>query len=382
MNKDRFRCYAACSFGLERAVLDELRRMGAENIDARDARVYFSADADMLARANLRLSSADRIYLVLNEFKAATFDELFDGIESMDWGEILPKSANFPVLGDSVRSALKSVPDIQAISKKAIVQAMRRKYGISFYREEGERYAVYVSILKDVVTVSLNTSGDGLNRRGYRVRNTKAPLRETLAAGMIRLTRWYDRPFYDPMCGSGTIAIEAAMKAMAIAPGLSRDFDAKHWSDEMAAAFRREKTSALSEKKNSTDVEIFASDIDEKTLNIAKFHARRAGVLNAIHFSTADVRSFSPQTETGTIVTNPPYAIRIGEADEVHELYASLGERIGKLSGFKKYFITADEHFERYYGIPADKKRKLYNGNIKCGFYQYFKNENGVSKKR
>lgn len=382
MNKDKFRCYAACSFGLERAVVDELRRMDAEDVCARDARVYFSTDADMLARANLRLCSADRIYLVLNEFKARTFEELFEGIESMDWAEILPRSANFPVLADSVRSELKSVPDIQSISKKAIVNALKRKYGISFYREEGERYIVYVSILKDDVTVSLNTSGNGLNRRGYRVRNTKAPLRETLAAGMIRLTRWYDRPFYDPMCGSGTIAIEAAMKAMSIAPGLNRDFDAKHWSDEMAAAFGREKTIALGEKKSSTDVEIFASDIDEKTLNIAKFHARRAGVLNAINFSRADVRAFSPATDEGTIITNPPYAIRIGEADEVHELYASLGDKIGGLNGFKKYFITADENFERYYGIQADKKRKLYNGNIKCGFYQYFRNEKRGKQKR
>lgn len=374
MNRDKMLCYAACSFGLEAAAADELRRIGAKDVSARDARVYFTADANILARANIRLASADRVYLVLAQFEARTFDELFQGIAAMEWGEILPKNANFPVLGDAVRSVLKSVPDVQSISKKAIVQAMKRKYGLSFYREDGERYTVYVSILKDAVTVSLNTSGDGLNRRGYRVRNTKAPLRETLAAGIIKITRWYDRPFYDPMCGSGTIAIEAAMKALGIAPGLNRDFDARHWSDEMMAAFGREKTAALDERKNKTDVQIFASDIDEKTLNVAKFHARRAGVLDAIDFSAADVREFSPNTEVGTIITNPPYAIRIGEANEVHELYEKLGEKTGGLKAFKRYFITADEHFERYYGKAADKKRKLYNGNIKCNLYQYFKN--------
>lgn len=366
--------YAACSFGLEAAAAAELKKLGLDDVEARDARVYFHADEAGLARANICLASADRIYMVLKRFHATTFEELFSGIVKMDWAEIIPKNAQMPVLADSVRSVLKSVPDIQSISKKAIVEALKRVYGLSFYKEDGDRFGIYVTILKDEVTVALNTSGIGLNRRGYRVRNSTAPLRETLAAGLIHITGWYDRPFYDVTCGSGTIAIEAAMKARNIAPGIKRSFDAEKWNEAYGAAFARERMNARDSIKKSAEVPIYGADIDSKTVDMAKFHSRRAGVEKDIRFEVADARRFTAEPG-GTIISNPPYAIRIGQADEAHELYKELGKMTARLEKFKYYFITADEQFERWFGRVADKRRKLYNGNVKCCFYQYFRRQ-------
>lgn len=371
--ENKWMCYAACSFGLEAVVARELERLGAENIHARDARVYFSADLSGIARANLWLTAADRVYIVLKEFMATTFDELFEGVKAMPWEEWLSKDARFPVAGDSVRSVLKSVPDIQSISKKAIVEALRRAYGLRFYKESGRETGIYIHILKDQVSVCLNASGAGLNRRGYRVKNGPAPLRETLAAGLIDLTRWRDRPFYDIMCGSGTIAIEAAMRAKGQAPGIRRAFAAQHWSDEWERAFALEREAARSREIENPGVPIFASDIDDKMVEMARFHARRAGVESMIHFSAADAACFSPVTEEGTLLSNPPYAMRLGEEQEVKELYAALGRSMKRIHGFRYYFLSADADFERKFGRQADKKRKLYNGNIKCTFYQYFK---------
>ncbi|MBR4080065.1 MAG: class I SAM-dependent RNA methyltransferase [Christensenellaceae bacterium] len=365
-------CFASCSFGLEAVVANELIAMGAEP-SARDARVYFEADEALLARANIRLSAADRVYIVLDEFTATTFEELFEGVRAIDWSEWLDRHSVFPVLGDSVRSVLKSVPDIQSISKKAIVESLKASYNLNFFKEDGIKKSIYVSILADRVTVAINASGIGLNRRGYRLRNVPAPLRENLAAGLIKLTRWYDRPFYDIMCGGGTIAIEAALQAKHEAPGLKREFDFTEWNDAFKAAYRAEREQALSEIIAKPDVLIFASDIDEKTLNVAKFHARRAGVLDMIRFSVADARNFSPETDCGTIITNPPYAVRLNTKDDAHALYAELGARLERLKNFKFYIICADDKFENHFGIKADKKRKLYNGNIKCCYYQYFR---------
>ncbi len=369
---DKLKCYAACSFGLEFAVANELKAMGLEP-HSQDARIFFEATANEIARVNLRLACADRVYLVLKQFKATTFDELFEGVKAINWCDYLSKHSSFPVLGDSVRSVLKSVPDIQRLGKKAIVESLKSVYGLSFYREDAEEKSVYISILADEVTVSLNTSGMGLNRRGYRVKNAVAPLRETLAAGLIRLTRWYDRPFYDIMCGSGTIAIEAALKAKNIAPNLNRRFSCESWSQVYAAAFASERRAARADEVRGPIAPIFAYDIDPRVLDMARYHAKRAGVENAIEFAMKDAARFSPATENGTIISNPPYAVRMGERDEVHALYASLGKALLPLSDFKYYFICSDEDFEKYFGKKCDKKRKLYNGNMKCNFYQYFR---------
>lgn len=372
MNRS-FLCYAACSFGLEAVVSRQLKELGMKEVTARDARVYFYADEEALAKANLWVAAADRIYLVLKEFSAHSFGELFEGIRDYPWQEVLAKDARFPVLADSVRSTLKSVPDIQKISKKAIVESLKKSYGVSFFKESGMTYEIYVSILADRVSMCLNTSGNGLNRRGYRVRNCVAPLRETLAAGMIELTRWRDRPFYDITCGSGTIAIEAARKARHIAPGMGREFAAQFWSDEMSSVFRKARLEAEAAVLSRVDVPIFASDLDENMVQMSKFHARRGGVLDDIKFSVTDAREFLPETQTGTVVSNPPYAIRLGQQDEVRALYKGLGQRMRELSDFKYYFLCADEHFESSFGKKADKKRKLYNGNVRCFFFQYFR---------
>lgn len=373
MKKNKYLCYAACSFGLEAVVARELTALGFEEIKTRDARVYFSADELGIAKANLWLRTADRVYLVVNEFYADSFDMLYDKVSEISWQTYLSKNAAFPVNGDAIRSTLGSVSDIQSIGKKAIVDAMTKAYHAKFFKEDGAEYPVYISVLSDEVTVSLNTSGIGLNRRGYRVKNSTAPLRETLAAGMIHLSRWRDRPFYDPMCGSGTIVIEAALQAQNRAPGLLRKFAAQYWSDAFKAAFEaaREEASGLYQRK--VDIEIFASDIDEKVLETADFHIKRAGVDGIVRLKKTNVYDFSSETEAGTLITNPPYAMRMGEEKECHALYKKLGERLLPLNDFRCYFICADEDFEKHYGRRADKKRKLYNGNIRCNYYQYFK---------
>lgn len=364
-------CFASCSFGLEAVVARELEALGAKAM-TQDARVYFYADENLLARANINLSVADRVYIVLKEFTAHTFDDLFEGVRSIEWTDWLNVRSSFPVTADSVRSTLKSVPDIQSIGKKAIVEALKEKSGLTFFKENGSTVNIYISILADKVTVCLNSSGTGLNRRGYRLRNVPAPIRENLAAGLIKLTRWYDRPFYDIMCGGGTIPIEAALAAKHEAVGLNRSFAFTEWNDNFKKAYLKEKELAKS-KIIKSDVEIFASDIDPKTLDIAKFHARRAGVLDQIHFSVADARDFRPISSPGTIITNPPYAVRLSSMKEVHALYAELGSQLNSLSDFKYYIICADDKFESAFGKKADKKRKLYNGNIKCCYYQYFR---------
>ncbi len=364
-------CFASCSFGLEAVVSRELKALGMEP-RAKDARVYFDADANGVARANICLTTADRVYIVLGEFRATTFDELFEGIRAIDFSNWLDAKSTFPVTADSVRSVLKSVPDIQSIGKKAVVEALKARYGLSFFKESGPAVNIYVSILADNVTVCLNSSGTGLNRRGYRVRNVAAPIRENLAAGLIKLTKWYDRPFYDIMCGGGTIPIEAALMAKHEAPGLRRNFAFSEWNDEFKSAFLNEREAARS-KITKTDVLICASDIDAKTLDIARFHARRAGVLDMIKFDLADARDFSPAEENATVITNPPYAVRLQNANDVHALYAELGARLSSVPGLKYYIISPDEKFEVHFGKMADKKRKLYNGNIKCFYYQFFR---------
>ena len=371
--KHKMRCYAACSFGLEAAVAFELKNMGFENVTTRDARVYFDADDTELAKANLWLRTADRVYVVIKEFEAYTFDELYEGINHIAWQDYLPKEAAFPVLADAVRSMLGSVSDVQAITKKAIVDALRNHYGSSFFKEAGAKHQVYVNILSDMVTVSLNASGAGLNRRGYRVKTSTAPLRETLAAGMIHISRWSDRPFYDPLCGSGTIVIEAALKAQNRAPGLKRKFDAQFWNEELTAAFESERELANAAVIQKPEVMLFASDIDEKMIELTEFHAKRAGVAHLINIQRADATKFVPKTEQGTLISNPPYAVRMGEADECHRLYTALGRQLKEAEGLRYYFISSDESFEKYFGKKADKKRKLYNGNLKCTYYQYFR---------
>jgi putative N6-adenine-specific DNA methylase len=367
-----YKCFAACAFGLEGLAADELKSIGCENVAAADARVYFEADDAMLARANLWLRTADRVYIELAAFEARTFEELFTGVKSAGWADILPRDAKFPVAADSVQSVLKSVPDIQSISKKAIVEKLKTRYRQETFPETGREYPLYVLLHKDRASVALNTSGQGLNRRGYRTSTAAAPLRETLAAGLVTLSRYRgSETFIDPMCGSGTIAIEAAMKAMNIAPGLNRGFAFEAWGSGQktaADAARREAKAAIRE----AEADILASDIDEDALKLARIHIKKAGLEGRIALKRADAGKLDLRDAKGVLVTNPPYAVRMGQANEVHTLYGRMGEAFLQ-KGLKLYILSADDEFERYFKKRADKKRKLYNGNIRCTLYQYFR---------
>lgn len=362
--KTEYRCFASCAFGLEGVTVRELKDLGVTDIDARDARVYFLADEAGIARANLWLRTADRVYIELHRFIALTFDELFEGVRSVRWSDHIPKNAAFIVNADSVGSRLFSVSDIQSIGKKATAVSLMAGHRVSVLPETGERYDIHLKLLRDTVSVCLNTSGQGLNRRGYRVANVAAPIRETLAAGLVLLSGWRGGELADPMCGSGTIAIEAALIGQGRAPGLKRSFDSEKWNG-FAKAWNEERMT-VSEKAVGDAPIIFASDIDPKAVGAADRNARAAGV--DIRLFKADVREFS--RNQCPVLINPPYAERLGEKNAVHKLYGDMGRAFADVD--KKSIITADEEFERYFGKRASRKRKLYNGSIRCTYYQYF----------
>lgn len=357
-----YKCFASCAFGLESVVASELKSLGFKDIDSRDARVYFSSDKTGIAKANIALRSADRVYIEAGEFFADTFDSLFDNVYSINWKDYLPSDAEFPVNADTVRSALHSVSDIQAVSKKAVAESLKKAYGMKL-PETAERYDIHIKLLDNKASACINTSGAGLNRRGYRKTNVEAPIRETLAAGLVLLSGWKEGEFCDPLCGSGTIAVEAAMIGSNRAPGLSRSFDAENWRI-FEREWEKERKAAAGAIKKCTDV--YASDMDRKALGAADRNAKAAGVtVNVFH---SEIRDFS--RNSSTVITNPPYARRMGDKDKVHELYADIGRALSKVK--RKHIITADEEFERYFGLKAAKKRKLYNGSIRCVFYQYY----------
>lgn len=358
-----YNCFASCSFGLETVVVSELKHLGFERVQPEDARVYFFADEAGIAKANIALRSADRVFIELNSFTATTFDELFECIRATGWENYVPENAAFPVNADSVKSALFSVSDIQSISKKAVVERLKAKHKTSALTESGEKYDIHIKLLRDKVSACLNVSGTGLNRRGYRAANVKAPIRETLAAGLVMLTGWKEGDFADPMCGSGTIAIEAAMIGANIAPGLNREFDGEKWS-MFKNEWKTQREAAKSKIKEPAV--IFASDIDREALRKADKNVKAAGV--TIRLYRADVKDFS--RKRCVVLTNPPYAGRLGEKDSVHSLYRDMGKALSGAE--RKFIITADDQFERYFGERATKKRKLYNGNIRCTLYQYY----------
>ncbi len=367
-----YKCYASCAFGIEGILAEEIRDLGLKNVQTKDARVYFEGDEKDIARANIYLRTADRVYIILSQFTAKTFDEIFCGVNKIEFGDFLPSDARFPVTGDAVCATIMSVSDIQSVCKKAVVKALSRKYGVDVFKENGSIYNIYINNLRDNITVALNTSGFGLNRRGYRLKNVQAPLKETLAAGMIKISRWHSRDFYDVMCGSGTIAIEAAMMACNMAPGIKRRFDAQGFNKEFKEAFSEIRQEAQ-EKITKPKMRIVARDIDRKSLELAKEHAQNMGVREYIEFAQMDLANFTQPENQATIIVNPPYAVRMGEEKEVAKLYKKMGEVFGGLQNTVTFIICSDETFEIKYNIKADKKRKLYNGNLKCNYYQYFK---------
>lgn len=365
---------APCHFGLEAVVKREIYDLGYEISSVEDGRVTFLGDLEGVAMANIHIRCAERILIKVGQFEATSFQELFEGIENLPWEKYIPKDGRFWVTkATSVKSDLFSLPDIQSICKKAMVKRLSKVYNIDWFEETGSEYPVRVFLMKNIVTVGLDTTGTVLHKRGYRVLASKAPLSETIAAGLIKLTPWKaDRNLLDPFCGSGTIPIEAALMAANIAPGLNRSFVAETWnniySDNTWKDIRLEAREMI-----DTDVEtdLQGYDVDPDMVRIAKENARLAGVESMIHFQKRDVSDTSHSKKYGFIITNPPYGERIMDKDELPDLYTKLGNVYGSLKDWSLYVITGYEDAERYIGRKADKNRKIYNGMIKTYYYQF-----------
>ena len=362
-----------CLLGLEGPIADELKRLDMRDIRSENGRVYFTGGDPALARANLCLRIGERVLIELGRFEAKSFDELFEGTKALPWESLIPADGAFPVKGYSLNSQLFSVSDCQKIIKKAVVERLKSVYGIEWFPESGALYQIQFSIMKDTVSLCIDTSGPGLHKRGYRPAHNAAPLKETMAAALVKLSRYRGRDdFCDPFCGSGTIPIEAALIAKNRAPGLDRSFSAMNWKQIDRRVWAEERETARAREYHG-DYRIVGSDIDPKALEIARENARRAGVDDVVRFELADAMQFSRQTERGVIVTNPPYGERIMEKREAEELYRGFGKALAACPGWQLYLLSSHTEFERCFGRTADKKRKLYNGMIKCELYMYFK---------
>ncbi|MGM0845462.1 MAG: THUMP domain-containing class I SAM-dependent RNA methyltransferase [Bacillota bacterium] len=369
----RFKLIATAAMGLEALVAKEVRDLGYE-CEVENGKVFFEGDEKAIARANMWLRTADRIKILVGEFKAYSFDELFEKTKSLPWEDYLPVDAEFPVQGKSVKSKLYSVPDCQAITKKAIVQRLQTAYNRSSWLEEsGALFKLEVAILKDVVSLTIDTSGQGLHKRGYRVGQGEAPLKETLAAALIQLTTWNaDRPFADPFCGSGTIPIEAALIGQNIAPGFNRDFLSEEWHWMPEKVWEEVRMEAEDLANYDQPLEILGTDVDHRMIEVSKNNAFEAGLGELIQFKQMQVRDFHSEKNYGVIVGNPPYGERIGDREEVEQMYKEMGQAFEKMDTWSKYILTSHEEFEDFYGKKATKKRKLFNGFIRTDYYQYW----------
>lgn len=366
---------ATSTFGIESITAKELKALGYEDLKIENGKVSFEGDEMDIAIANVHLRTADRVLIKMAEFEARSFEELFQGTKKVDWSKIIPVDGVMHVVGKSVKSTLHSVPDCQSIVKKAIVNSMSESYGIGQFSESGPVYKIEVAILKDVVTLTIDTTGPGLHKRGYRELAGIAPLKETLAASMLLISRWKDEfELIDPFCGSGTILIEAAMIAQNIAPGVNRNFVCESWPSMSGNVFNIVKEGAKKSQKQK-DLKIIGYDIDYRTLKVAMENAKKAGVDKYIQFQKRDFMEFSTSRKYGFIVSNPPYGARIGEKKILDELYKHMGRVKKKLDTWDFNILTSFEPFEKTFGIKSTKNRKLYNGKIKCYYYQYFDND-------
>ncbi|MEK3709755.1 class I SAM-dependent RNA methyltransferase [Bacillus sp. FSL K6-1005] len=379
----KYTLIATAPMGIEAVVAKEVRDLGYEcKVD--NGKIIFEGDALAICRANLWLRTADRVKVQVATFKAKTFDELFEKTKAVNWRSFIPENGKFPVIGKSVKSTLASVPDCQRIVKKAIVEKLKLQSGKAndWIEETGAEYKVEISLLKDQAVITLDTSGTGLHKRGYRVDQGGAPIKETLAAALVQLTNWTpDRPFVDPFCGSGTIAIEAALIGQNIAPGFNRDFVSEDW--EWIGKDLWDKARLEVEEKANYDqpLTIFASDVDHRMVQIAKENAEEAGLGDLIEFKQMQVKDFTTSLEFGVIVGNPPYGERLGEKKAVEQMYKDMGQAFEPLDTWSVYMLTSNENFEEAYGRKATKKRKLFNGFIKTDYYQYWaKKKKTISK--
>ena len=368
---DQMEFSVPCLFGLEGLTGDELRRLNMDNVRVENGRVLFSGDQRALAKANICLRTGERVLIVLADFRATTFEELFQGVYNTPLEAYIPRDGAFPVKGHCLNSTLMSVPDCQAIVKKAASRRLGEKYGISWLPETGAKYQLQFSLMNDRAQLFLDTSGPGLHKRGYRANANDAPLRETLAAAMVILTRYRGREFlWDPFCGSGTIPIEAAMIAKNKAPGAYRRFSAEAFAWMDPKLWGEVRTEAK-DREFHGNYRILGSDNDPKCVSLAMANARKAGLGDLIDFRDGDATKLSLPCDEGILICNPPYGQRMMEQQSAQRLYAALGRHLKFADGWKKYVITSEPEFEHYFGKRADKKRKLYNGMIKCDYYMY-----------
>lgn len=365
---------APCHFGLESVLKREIYDLGYEITSVEDGKVTFEGDAEAICRANINLRTAERVLLKVGQFKAYTFTELFDQTKNLPWEELIPEDGKFWVTkANSVNSKLFSSSDIQSIVKKAIVERLKSKYKIGWFKEDGNSYPLRVTIIKDVVTIAIDTTGNSLHKRGYRPASGKAPISESLAAALIMLTPWKkDRILVDPFCGSGTFPIEAAMIAANIAPGLNREFTAEEWTNIIP---KKEWYNAIEEANDAIDMNIETDiqgfDIDEAVIRIARQNSVNAGVDKLIHFQQREVAKLSNAHKYGFIITNPPYGERLEEKEALPAIYGALGRQFKQLDSWSAYVITSYTDAEKYFGRKADKNRKIYNGMLKTYFYSF-----------
>lgn len=363
-----------CHFGLEAVLKREIYDLGYEITKVEDGRVTFEGDEEAICRANIFLRTAERVMIQVGRFKATTFEELFQGIKNLPWEEYIPEDGKFWVKkASSINSKLFSPSDIQSIAKKAMVERMKQKYHKEWFKEDGAAYPVRIFLLKDEVTVALDTSGDSLHKRGYRTMTSKAPLTETLAASLIMLTPWRkDRILVDPFCGSGTFPIEAAMIAANVAPGMNRDFTAEEWTNLIDRKLWYECVKEAEDMIDTTvKVDIQGYDIDGDVIKAARENAKRAGVEHMIHFQQRAVADLSHPKKYGFIITNPPYGERLEDKADLPALYTQIGQAYQRLDSWSMFLITSYSDTEKYIGRKADKNRKIYNGMLKTYFYQF-----------
>jgi len=365
---------ATLSFGLEAVVKRELQALGFKDIKASNGKIEFQASPEEIPRANLWLRAADRVLLKIGEFPAITFEDLFEQTRDLPWEDWITKNGKFTVTGKSVKSTLGSVRACQSIVKKAIVERLKKKYKTEWFEETGPEYTVQISMLRDTARLTIDTSGSGLHKRGYRLHAGQAAIKETLAAALIQLSYWNkDRLLIDPMCGSGTILIEAAMLARNIAPGLKKEFASERWPQIPQLAWSQAREAAIASIDHGFALEIYGYDIDDAMIPACKANAKRAGIKNDIIFAQKDIRDLWIDQQYGIVISNPPYGIKLAEFQELNQIYISLHKTFRKKKGWSIYILTADKKFPDYFKrAKPDRVRKLYNGNIEVNYYQYY----------
>lgn len=368
-----YKLLATAAMGLESIVANEVKELGYETTTD-NGKVFFEGTARDIVKTNLWLRTADRVKLIAGEFEATTFDDLFEQTKAIEWEKYLPVDAEFPVQGKSVKSKLHSVPTCQSIVKKAIVERMKKAYHRNaFLDESGPRFKIEVSILKDKVQLSIDTSGAGLHKRGYRVGQGEAPLKETLAAALVKLSRWSpDRPFVDPFCGSGTIVIEAAMIGQNIAPGYNREFDSEQWPWIGSKIWDEVRAEAEEQADYDQPLNILGTDIDHRMIQIAEENVIEAGFAGIVRLQQRQVTDFTTTEENGVVIGNPPYGERIGEVEVIEEMIGDMGQMFSQYPTWSVYMLSSMEGFEKLYGQKATKKRKLYNGFIRTDLFQFW----------